>query len=53
MALAAGARIGSYEILASLGTGGMSEVYRAEDSTGLGILSESAWVALQMDSSLK
>jgi serine/threonine protein kinase len=32
MSLPAGARIGVYEVVSSLGAGGMGEVYRARDS---------------------
>src|SRR6476659_10617659 len=33
MALAVGARLGSYKILSAIGAGGMGEVYRARDTT--------------------
>src|ERR1700674_4352592 len=32
MALAAGTRLGSYEVVAPIGAGGMGEVYRAHDT---------------------
>jgi hypothetical protein len=32
MALAAGTRLGSYEVLAQIGAGGMGEVYQAHDT---------------------
>jgi eukaryotic-like serine/threonine-protein kinase len=32
MALTAGTRLGSYEIVAAIGAGGMGEVYRARDA---------------------
>jgi hypothetical protein len=32
MALSAGARLGSYEVLGPIGAGGMGEVYRARDT---------------------
>ena len=31
MSLSAGTRVGAFEILAAIGTGGMGEVYRARD----------------------
>jgi eukaryotic-like serine/threonine-protein kinase len=32
MALASGTRLGSYEVVAAIGAGGMGEVYRAPDT---------------------
>ena len=32
MSLASGARLGSYDVLAPIGAGGMGEVYRARDT---------------------
>ena len=32
MTLAAGTKLGSYEVLAQIGAGGMGEVYRAHDT---------------------
>jgi serine/threonine protein kinase len=32
MTIAAGTRLGSYEVVAPIGAGGMGEVYRARDS---------------------
>jgi hypothetical protein len=32
MALAAGTKLGSYEVLAQIGAGGMGEVYQAHDT---------------------
>ena len=32
MALAAGTKLGSYEVVAAIGAGGMGEVYRAHDT---------------------
>ena len=43
MALEAGTRLGHYEVVSSLGAGGMGEVYRAKD-TKLGREVAIAWV---------
>jgi hypothetical protein len=51
MPLAVGTRLGSYEIVAAIGAGGMGEVYRARDSR-LGRVSPSrcfprTWLAMR------
>ena len=44
MALAAGTRLGSYEVVAQIGAGGMGEVYHAHDTSlgGGGMVCSSA-----------
>jgi serine/threonine protein kinase len=61
-ALAAGSRIGQYEVISAIGAGGMGEVYRARDTklgrdVALKILPDSfaadpEWTSLQMGASL-
>src|SRR5215469_8389599 len=45
MPLSVGARLGPYEILALIGAGGMSEVYRARDLRRLEVTGEAVPVA--------